>query len=668
MTTQHGHVPQNIKMCLCGAENSGKTSLLLQFLNKEFLDEDDPTIEDSHNVSLSLEGKECTLDILDTGGSSAYEHLHEKWFGWAEAFIIVYNITLKYTFDMVPNYFNKIQQIKKNNLDEISIVLVGSQIDKEEKRVISTEAGLEFAYDNGLLFFETSAKDGKNVTKVFKELIKDIRQRRKELLLLESYFQIQQPTETKKKRGINKGKDYDNALSIMKDPKRREEITSSVPVLKVAPLKKKIELANIRGPPSDESEQKYEDFISAKSISTYPKKGEGNKREGDPICDQYCLSHFSNRTIFSLADGCNWGDEPRNAAQKAVRVFEEYMKKHQRDIKYTTDVINFMLRAYLTAHNTIIEGRTEETIFLAGTTTMLGGMILEIEPDAKANSRWAFICLSLGDCKAYIWSHKTGQVTEITEGNRQNITDARDPGGRIGPYLDKGAPDLRNLGAYWYPCEKGDIVIVVTDGVYDNFDPQHLGKSPQELKVPGGYQTWQEIDNLKDDEVIKEAEKIKNLFIKRFINAMIGGEKSTKPENKTSPSLFVNKLTDHCLKLTKPSRDFMEQNPTIPLPKDYNKYPGKMDHTTCVAFKIGFGEIKKAPTHTEGNQKSLMDDWEEYKTDAGEIYFYNKVTGKSTWEDPWIDSGDWKAYYDDEGDVYFYNSKTNESCWELPKK
>jgi len=31
----------------------------------------------------------------------------------------------------------------------------------------------------------------------------------------------------------------------------------------------------------------------------------------------------------------------------------------------------------------------------------------------------------------------------------------------------------------------------------------------------------------------------------------------------------------------------MEQNPNLPLINDYVKYPGKMDHTTCIAFKVG---------------------------------------------------------------------------------
>jgi hypothetical protein len=65
----------------------------------------------------------------------------------------------------------------------------------------------------------------------------------------------------------------------------------------------------------------YKDQVSAQSISTYPLKIGSNPpvREGDPICDQFRLTHFESRTLLALADGCNWGEEPKEAAAKAVR-------------------------------------------------------------------------------------------------------------------------------------------------------------------------------------------------------------------------------------------------------------------------------------------------------------------------------------------------------------
>jgi len=45
--------------------------------------------------------------------------------------------------------------------------------------------------------------------------------------------------------------------------------------------------------------------------------------------------------------------------------------------------------------------------------------------------------------------------------------------------------------------------------------------------------------------------------------------------------------------LTSASREYMEQNPFLALSHDYQKYPGKMDHTTCVALKVGIFDKDK---------------------------------------------------------------------------
>lgn len=66
-----------------------------------------------------------------------------------------------------------------------------------------------------------------------------------------------------------------------------------------------------------------------------------------------------------------------------------------------------------------------------------------------------FVCASVGDCKAFHWNEQSSVVTDVTYGNRKNAIDARDCGGRLGPYLDGGQPDLRNLRSFFQPCKPG---------------------------------------------------------------------------------------------------------------------------------------------------------------------------------------------------------------------
>ena len=43
-----------------------------------------------------------------------------------------------------------------------------------------------------------------------------------------------------------------------------------------------------------------------------------DRLQGDPICDQFCVERFPSHSIVAIADGCNWGPKPRDAAIGAL--------------------------------------------------------------------------------------------------------------------------------------------------------------------------------------------------------------------------------------------------------------------------------------------------------------------------------------------------------------
>lgn len=135
---------------------------------------------------------------------------------------------------------------------------------------------------------------------------------------------------------------------------------------------------------------------------------------GDPICDRYFVQVYKNRAIFGIADGCNWGMRPHTAGIRATQGFVEYLNNREWDsisvsIYYwhifrnsfldLKQAAHYLLRAITSAHNKIIEGL--EDVWDAGTTTILGGVLLELEEKKSEEPAppWAFICVSVGDCK-----------------------------------------------------------------------------------------------------------------------------------------------------------------------------------------------------------------------------------------------------------------------------
>ncbi|KAF2072885.1 hypothetical protein CYY_005809 [Polysphondylium violaceum] len=314
----------------------------------------------------------------------------------------------------------------------------------------------------------------------------------------------------------------------------------------------------------------FSDSLYAVSTSTYPFIPGTMVRAGDPIADRYTCCVYNNRLITCLADGCNWGQKPKEAAQKASTAFIEYVVSKNDLMTNVKEVGKILFEGFECAHKSIMVGKDE--FWEAGTTTLLGGVLLQINKgNDKWSPQWEFVCASVGDCKAFYINQ--GEITDITEGNRSNL-DAKDCGGRLGPHLEQGKPDLRNLNIFCAPVYDDDIIVIVTDGVHDNLDPRHLGKSPHEMSkefnISGD--KWSDID-------LSKAITAKNAFTATLLSEII--------QDSTSPKEIANKLIQHCWDTTVSSRHFMETNNGKRLPEDYGKYPGKMDHTTVICFKAG---------------------------------------------------------------------------------
>ena len=146
----------------------------------------------------------------------------------------------------------------------------------------------------------------------------------------------------------------------------------------------------------------------------------------------------------------------------------------------------------------------------------------------------------------------------------------RDPGGRLGPYTNGARPDVRNLTLFLTDVEQDDFVMITSDGLYDNFDPAFVGKSPKDMNIDAD--TWKDVG-------MTVASKIKEEETVRAMTKMF-------PEPIESATHVLQKLLYHVVSQTAKSRNFMEENPGKKQPTNYSEYPGKMDHCTCAVYKV----------------------------------------------------------------------------------
>lgn len=122
------------------------------------------------------------MNIVDTAGQEEYENLRNKYVSDGDAFIIVYSVTDKSTFDEVEKFLEKIFKGKASKVGQdpktiiafTPILLIGNKIDLEGRREVTSEDAQTLCKKYGLALLETSAKKRLNVEETFGEICEQV--------------------------------------------------------------------------------------------------------------------------------------------------------------------------------------------------------------------------------------------------------------------------------------------------------------------------------------------------------------------------------------------------------------------------------------------------------------------------------------------------------------
>ena len=106
---------------------------------------------------------------MDTAGQERFKSINTSYYRKADCCLLVYDISDKYSFDQLKDYF--IETIKEKCKKNIQIILLGNKTDLEDKRQVAAEEGANLALVNNYIFLETSCLKNKNVADAFETLI-----------------------------------------------------------------------------------------------------------------------------------------------------------------------------------------------------------------------------------------------------------------------------------------------------------------------------------------------------------------------------------------------------------------------------------------------------------------------------------------------------------------
>ena len=153
------------KILLLGDSSVGKSSLFLSFMDKSWNETFVPTIGVDFKIkTINVNNMNIKYQVWDTAGQERFRTIISSYYKGAHGILLVYDITLKESFESLNDWLN---EIKKNTSKNIVKVLIGNKIDLNDKRIISFDEAKEFADNNNMKYIETSAKTATNVDQAF---------------------------------------------------------------------------------------------------------------------------------------------------------------------------------------------------------------------------------------------------------------------------------------------------------------------------------------------------------------------------------------------------------------------------------------------------------------------------------------------------------------------
>jgi len=160
------------KYIIIGDAAVGKSNLLLRYTHGQFKPEYQLTIGVEFGAkNLTIGSKVYRIQIWDTAGQENFRSITRAYYKNSACALVVYDISNRESFENVSSW---IEDCRSQSPQTIYMVLVGNKSDLEDKRTVTFEEGQELAEKNNMIFYETSAKSGKNVETIFYKSAEEI--------------------------------------------------------------------------------------------------------------------------------------------------------------------------------------------------------------------------------------------------------------------------------------------------------------------------------------------------------------------------------------------------------------------------------------------------------------------------------------------------------------
>ena len=159
-----------VKVCIIGDTDVGKTSLSMRYCHGDFPESSSPTIGASFlQRRVLIDNTEISLQIWDTAGQERFRSMAPMYYRGAKAAICVFDVTNEESFNRVSSWLRDL----RNHADpNVVICIAGNKCDKPPS--FNLDAAEELASSLNATFIRTSAVTGEGVDAVFNTLTRRI--------------------------------------------------------------------------------------------------------------------------------------------------------------------------------------------------------------------------------------------------------------------------------------------------------------------------------------------------------------------------------------------------------------------------------------------------------------------------------------------------------------
>ena len=160
------------KVLFVGDSGVGKTQIINKFVENNFLENCVSTIGVDFKIKeVEVKNKKIKLQLCDTSGQERFRAIIQNYYKSDHLIAFVYAINNRNSFNSIPKW---VDEVKKQTDKNTKFLLVGNKCDLKNDESVPTEEAEKYAEDNGIKFFEVSAKTEKGINDMFKYIISEL--------------------------------------------------------------------------------------------------------------------------------------------------------------------------------------------------------------------------------------------------------------------------------------------------------------------------------------------------------------------------------------------------------------------------------------------------------------------------------------------------------------